>query len=251
MQLYDNSRTVANEAEILAAFQQRSRLAYQHFPCFQEIRYAEAPRSSLDVFPLAQATTTLVFIHGGYWQWCDKSDFAFIVTDVLAKGMQCVLVEYELAPQSTMAEIVAQVKQALDFIQQQPWITQHVLLVGHSAGAHLAALWMQHEIVTETVLLSGIYDLAPIQQTHLNRALNLTEQDILQYSPLLRQHAISKPYSIYCGEQELDELILQSQNYFQHRSGLDQAQVSFKLLDKTNHYTILDEYFQHLLKPKT
>ncbi|NUG52391.1 alpha/beta hydrolase, partial [Acinetobacter lactucae] len=183
MRLYDNARTVANEHEILAEFQRTSLLSYQKFTHIRDIEYRKYPRSTLDLFPLEQAKKTVIFIHGGYWQWCDKSDFAFIVPYVLAKGAQCVLLEYDLAPQSKISDIVSQVNQALDFIREQDWRTDEVVLVGHSAGAHLAASSLGHALISEMVLLSGIYDLGPIQRTHLNHALNLSREDILKYSP--------------------------------------------------------------------
>ncbi|ENU21710.1 hypothetical protein F993_03631 [Acinetobacter proteolyticus] len=251
MKLYDNSRTVANEQDILMAFQQRSLLSYQQHSCIQNIAYAATARSCLDLFPLAQARKTVVFVHGGYWQWCNKSDFAFIATDVVANNMQCVLLEYDLAPQRSMGEIVQQIQKALDFIQQQAWSTQEIMLVGHSAGAHLSALMLKHPAVSEAVLLSGIYDLAPIQQTHLNTALNLSEHEIRQYSPLLIEATVQKPYAIFCGAQELDELIGQSQSYFHRRKAIDPDFVSFQLMDNTHHYNILDEYFHRRLTTHT
>lgn len=84
MRPYDNSRTVANEHEILAEFKRTSLLSYQKFTHIADIQYGTHPRSTLDLFPLEQAKKTVIFIHGGYWQWCDKSDFGFIVLYVLA-----------------------------------------------------------------------------------------------------------------------------------------------------------------------
>ena len=126
-----------------------------------------------------------------------------------------------------------------------------MMLVGHSAGAHLSALMLTHPAVSEAVLLSGIYDLAPIQQTHLNAALNLSDHEIRQYSPLLIEAAVQKPYAIFCGAQELDELIWQSQSYFHNRKAIDPDFVSFQLLDNTHHYNILDEYFHRRLTAHT
>lgn len=214
MRPYDNARTVANEHEILAEFQRTSLLSYQEFIHIADIQYGPHPRSTLDLFPLEQAKKTVIFIHGGYWQWCDKSDFGFIVPYVLAKGAQCVLLEYDLAPQSKISDIVSQVNQALDFIREQDWKTNEVVLVGHSAGAHLAALSLGHPFISEMVLLSGIYDLRPIQSTHLNHALNLSSEDILKYSPVHHSDRVTIPCSIFCGELELEELKWQSQNYF-------------------------------------
>ncbi|MFW1922300.1 alpha/beta hydrolase [Acinetobacter geminorum] len=247
MRSYDNSRTVANEHEILAEFKRTSLLSYQKFTHIADIQYGTHPRSTLDLFPLEQAKKTVIFIHGGYWQWCDKSDFGFIVLYVLAKGAQCVLLEYDLAPQSKISDIASQVNQALDFIREQDWKTDEVVLVGHSAGAHLAALFLGHPLISEMVLLSGIYDLEPIQSTHLNHALTLSSEDILKYSPVHQSKRITTPCSIFCGELELDELKWQSQNYFEMKKRQDQDFVSFKLISGVNHYSILNHYFNNIL----
>ncbi|MFY5897331.1 alpha/beta hydrolase [Acinetobacter pittii] len=247
MRSYDNSRTVANEHEILVEFKRTSLLSYQKFTHIADIQYGTHPRSTLDLFPLGQAKKTVIFIHGGYWQWCDKSDFAFIVPYVLAKGAQCILLEYDLAPQSKISDIASQVNQALDFIREQDWRTDEVVLVGHSAGAHLAALSLGHPLIAEMVLLSGIYDLEPIQSTHLNHALNLSNEDILKYSPVHQSKPIITPCSIFCGELELDELKWQSQNYFEMKKRQDQDFVSFKLIPEINHYSILNHYFNNIL----
>lgn len=247
MRPYDNSRTVANEHEILAEFKRTSLLSYQKFTHIADIQYGTHSRSTLDFFPLEQAKKTVIFIHGGYWQWCDKSDFAFIVPYVLAKGAQCILLEYDLAPQSKISDIASQINQALDFIREQDWKTNEVVLVGHSAGAHLAALSLGHPLIFEMVLLSGIYDLEPIQSTHLNHALNLSSEDILKYSPVHQSKRITTPCSIFCGELELDELKWQSQNYFEMKKRQDQDFVSFKLIPKINHYSILNHYFNNIL----
>ena len=60
-----------------------------------------------------------------------------------------------------------------------------IFVGGHSAGAHLAACmlvtdWLQYGMKTPApfagaVLLSGIYDLAPIQKTYVNDPIQLTE----------------------------------------------------------------------------
>ena len=120
-------------------------------------------------------------------------------------------------------------------------------MVGHSAGAHLAASSLGHPFISEMVLLSGIYDLRPIQSTHLNHALNLSSEDILKYSPIHHSDRITIPCSILCGELELEELKWQSQNYFEIKKGQEPNFVSFKLIPEINHYSILEHYFKSIL----
>ena len=246
MQTYDNATTVTNENEILINFKKRSLACYKNHLCIRDIQYAAHKRSSLDLFRLDQAKTTVIFIHGGYWQWCNKSDFAFIAPQLLNKNCQCVLLEYDLAPSSCMQEIVTQIRQAFDFMLEQPWISDEVIVIGHSAGAHLGALMQDHPLVSKTILLSVIYDLAPIPQTQLNNALNLSDHEIKHYSPIEKNQIFNKSCEIYCGDQELAALKWQSEHYYQQRLKNGEQHTQHMLIKDSNHYNILDHYLdQH------
>lgn len=245
MQTYDNATTVSNENEILLNFKTRSLACYKYYPCIRDIQYAAHKRSSLDLFRLERAKTTVVFIHGGYWQWCNKSDFAFIAPPILDKNCQCVLLEYDLAPSSTMQQIVAQIRLAFDFLLQQTWITDEVIVIGHSAGAHLAALMQDHPLVSKTILLSGIYDLAPIAKTTLNQALKLSDQEIQQYSPIEKNQLFNKACEIFCGDQELAALKWQSEHYYQQRLQNGETLTRHALIKDSNHYNIIDHFLDN------
>lgn len=245
MKLYDNSRTVQNENQILIDFQHKSKKSYEQNHHITDVQYDSHRRSTLDLFPSKFATdTTLIFIHGGYWQWCDKTDFAFIAESVLKENIQCVLLEYDLAPHSNMSQIALQIRKAFDFIQQQSWITTKVMVIGHSAGAHLAAINLDHSLIDSAVLLSGIYDLEPIQSTHLNQALNLSEQEIKKLSPINTSTPFHKPYQIVYGSNELDELQWQSQHFFKFRQQLEPQFAEVIAFSNTDHYSILERYFK-------
>ena len=248
MKLYDNARTVADENQILSDFQGRSSACYKNYPHLADIQYTLSARANFDLFQVKHPKKTVIFIHGGYWQWCNKSDFAFIVPDILAQDCQSILLEYNLAPHCAIADIVQQIQQALDFISEQSWITKDVILVGHSAGAHLAAYHLNHPLISSAALISGIYDLAPIQNTHLNQALNLTKKDVQQYSPIHQSDAFNKNYTIVYGMLELEELQWQSQNYFKYRQSLDEEKVSLISCMDENHYSILEHYFKTIFR---
>lgn len=245
---YDNASTVSNEDEILKSFRDKSISCYQQYSCQRDLSYGSTQRACLDLFKSETAKQTVVFIHGGYWQWCDKSDFAFIAPYVIAQQKQCVLLEYDLAPTVQLTDIVTQVRQAIDFIVQQDWMTEELILVGHSAGAHLAALLLDHPRVNRAILLSGIYDLTPIQYTPLNQTLQLTELEIQRLSPITQIHPYSIHYEVYCGADELETLRWQSIQYFKKRQSIDGMQVKIELIPKINHYTILEYYFKHYLQ---
>lgn len=240
---YDNAETVQDEAAILADFARRSRAVYRDCPHRRDVSYGAGPRGTMDVFDCPEAAGTVVFIHGGYWQWCDKADFAFIVPPLRRQRYRVILLEYDLAPRSGLADIVRQTSRALDFLQWQFWVDLPLILVGHSAGAHLAACHLGHPAVKAACLLSGVYDLAPIRGTHLDAALRLSDEDVERYSPVRMPYAARVPCEIAVGALELPELREQSARFVRHlrREPLS-APVSSRVLPGCNHYDILDAY---------
>lgn len=247
--LYDNSTTVDDEASILEDFQNRSHVATQNYPMQKNHHYGQDARETLDIFSLDQSLGTVIFIHGGYWQWCTKEDFSFLIDYCHAHQHQCILIEYPLAPTHRMPNIVQSIGRALDWLHENVSNLGHVKAVGHSAGAHLLANYLDNPFVNEFYLLSGIYDLFPIQHTHLDDALKLTTEDVSIYSPTLRSyHPIHANICIAYGDQELPELQSQSTQFSET---LNQQSISNSLLNlaNTNHYTILDHFFQqHLFR---
>lgn len=240
---YDNARTVADEAAVLADCVRRSERVYRTFDHQSDIVYGNRPCSTLDLFDRPGACGTVVFLHGGYWQSQVKTNFACIVPPLLKQRYRCVLLEYDLAPASRLPDIVHQVGDALDFLQRQRWAGASIALLGHSAGAHLAACHMAHPLVRSAHLLSGIYDLAPIRQTHLNAALQLSDADIAHCSPAYAPAPADIPCHIAFGARELAELKWQSTNYFRCRQTLAaRSALVCEQLPGCDHFNILDAY---------
>lgn len=243
MRLYDNSRTVADEAAILANFQLRSRQIYAPMR-HQQLAYGQHPRQVCDYFDCGRSNAPIVvFVHGGYWQWCDNRDFGFVVPDLLQAGVDVVLLEYPLTPDVAFAALCDSVGLALDHLSAQAHLQQRtVYLCGHSAGGHLSALHQHHPWVDVVCAISGIYDLAPLQDTHLNEALQLSAQDIANLSPI-HLPASNKPVHLVCGGMELPELQWQTDHY---AAAIAQQthHVTLTHLAACNHYSILDAVFE-------
>src|SRR5699024_12410962 len=58
------------------------------------------------------------------------------------------------------------------------------------AGGHLAAMMCTYEFsypLTTVCALSGIFDLSPIQKCFLNEVLDLSNQEVEEFSPVLRE----------------------------------------------------------------
>ena len=249
---YNNSEAVPDADAISADFMQRSQAAYAQYPCHRDISYGNRARQRFDWFgaPQSKGAHTVVFIHGGYWQWRSKEDFAFIVAGPLAQGFNVVLAEYTLAPEAKMTGIVAEIGQLLNFLanhsefgvgqSEAPSPGRKLLVAGHSAGGHLAAQYRNHPAVSGVLAVSGLFDLEPIRLSDLNKALGLSTREVAEFSPY---HHISAgaPTHVMVGAAERPELIRQSEEYAQALGEAGETP-GFSLLAGHNHFSVLDEF---------
>jgi arylformamidase len=114
----------------------------------RNIPYAEKPdeRQVLDVYspPSAKNLPVVFWIHGGGWQTGDKTDVQVKPQAFMDKGFVFVSTNYRLLPGVDMATIVRDVAKAIhwvhDHIAEHGGDPERLLVMGHSAGAQLAAL---------------------------------------------------------------------------------------------------------------
>lgn len=112
------------------------------------IRYSETPneRQVLDVYAPedAKSLPVVFWIHGGGWQAGDKTSVQGKPKAFTDKGFVFVSTNYRLLPNVDMGTIVRDVAKSLGWVHKH--IAEHggdpkrILVMGHSAGAQLAAL---------------------------------------------------------------------------------------------------------------
>jgi acetyl esterase/lipase len=117
-----------------------------------EIAYGEGPRQRYDVYrpigedgaPLAGPLPVVIFVHGGSWASGDKRSYRWVGQGLAAQGFIAVLPNYGLMPDRRFPGFVDDAARAVAHaLAQLPrWggDPDHVVLMGHSAGAHIAAL---------------------------------------------------------------------------------------------------------------
>ena len=133
-----------------------------------DLRYGDGPRQRLDIFPCGPpGAPTLAYIHGGYWQMNDKDPYAFFGEVLLPAGFNLALIEYTLAPEARMDQIVPEVRAAMSLAHRARHGARRrsarVFVAGHSAGGHLTAVAMDDPRVAGGIAISGLYDLEPIR----------------------------------------------------------------------------------------
>jgi arylformamidase len=207
-----SSMVQGNYQPFLQSYAELSAMAYATCPNQTGLRYGSGERALLDFFP-AKAPTgeLLVFFHGGYWQELSRQDSTLLAPAWTNRGVAHAVIGYDLAPQVSLVHIVQQCQEALVYLAQRAdqlgFDRQKIVLVGSSAGAHLAMLLclMNHGgalresrgalavTIKAAILLSGIYDLAPLVPTYVNSALSLTEHQAACLSPLHLVESIHSP----------------------------------------------------------
>ena len=181
---------------------------------------AEYAERSAHVDPSALRTANvplLIFIHGGYWQSLSAGDSLYNGPIAAHEGVAFHAVEYTLAPNASIEEIVteciADVKKTINELQP----TQ-VVIAGSSAGAHLSAMCVRDEevssLVDGVVLLSGVYDLRPLVCTPTNDPLHLTMNSAAELSPQLLSLTHFVPHALLAvGGHEPGEFIRQNAEF--------------------------------------
>ena len=114
----------------------------------RDVAYAEPKneRQTLDVFAPAGGNDRpiIVWIHGGGWRAGDKTSVRQKPAIFMEKGFVFVAANYRFLPTATVKEMAADLAKAIR------WVHDHarefggdpnaMIVMGHSAGAHLAAL---------------------------------------------------------------------------------------------------------------
>lgn len=254
--MYNNRALVPDHGEHFARWAAASAQARSGQPCVLDLAYGSEPGETLDIFPAAQpGAPVLVFIHGGYWRSLDKADHSFIAPAFTGRGATVVIPNYALCPAVTIPQITLQMVQALAWTHRH--IAAHggdprrVVVAGHSAGGHLAAMllacdWqavaadLPANLVKGALSISGLYDLEPIRRTpFLRDSLRLTPEDARRASPaLLPAPAQGVLYTVAGGDESSE--FLRHNRLIREAWGARAVPVC-EALPSLNHFSILDD----------
>lgn len=240
----NNSAAVHNSDDIVAGWKRRSAEIRAAYPSHLDLRYGPRERNRIDFLKSADNAPTLVFIHGGYWQFRAKEDFTFTAAGPLARRMNVAFLAYTLAPDASLDDMVSEVHDALDCLEAMlPALVERpgpMAVAGWSAGGHLAVAATKHPAVSAVLSISGVFDLEPIRHSYLNEKLGLDRESARRHSPIHWSDDRNKPVALVVGRDELPLLREQSARYASARARKRLA-TAYEEIPLTNHFTILDE----------
>lgn len=186
-----------------------------------DVAYGEHTKETLDIFPAGETNAPInLFIHGGYWQSLDKSDFSYVARGFVPHGVTTIVINYALAPDDGMDEIVRQNRAAVAWTWKNAEAfgadRERILVSGHSAGGHLVAMllatdWtalipgLPPDVVKAGCAISGLFDLEPIRLCYLNEVLGMDDAVAARNSPVRLNYPVVAPLLIAVGALESDE----------------------------------------------
>jgi len=96
-----------------------------------DLSYGDTARQRFDLFhPGGAPQGLLIFVHGGYWLRFDKSVWSHLAAGALSRGWAVAMPSYDLCPQVRIADITAQIAQAVTTAASM--VAGPIVLAGHS-----------------------------------------------------------------------------------------------------------------------
>lgn len=152
-----------------------------------DVAYAETPRQKLDVYtPNAPATTAprpvVVFFYGGGWEIGRRERYRFVAKALTGEGFVTVVPDYRVYPDALFPDFIFDAAKAVrwtrDHIERFGGDPGRIFVMGHSAGAHIAAmLILDPRYLKSTAMapgqlrgmigLAGPYDFLPLKSERL------------------------------------------------------------------------------------
>lgn len=157
----------------------------RHYERTADVAYGPDSRHVLDIYRPASplpSSPLVVFFYGGGWRSGDKNNYEFVASALTASGITVVVPDYRLFPDVAFPAFVEDAAAAVSWSVRNAGelgvSPDAVFLMGHSAGAHIAALlaldrsYLGRDSGTEVAIrawvgLSGPYDFLPIEWSYL------------------------------------------------------------------------------------
>lgn len=148
----------------------------------RDIAYGDLPRQTLDLYlPDAGVDTAplIVFFYGSGWSDGSKDLYRFVAQPFASRGFLVAVPDSRLFPEVTFPGFVEDGAKAVAYLwrtlRKPDGSPRQLILIGHSSGAHLAALLAFDErylaaaggparAIAAVVGMSGPYDFLPLTQ---------------------------------------------------------------------------------------
>jgi arylformamidase len=196
----------------------------------QRVAYGPSPYEQLDIFraPAANAPVN-VFIHGGAWRRNKAADYALQAEPLVRAGAHAVIVDFINVEQAggDLMPMYEQVRRALAWAWRNAETfggdRERFYISAHSSGSHLSACvltdgWREEGLPENfckgALLLSGMYDLAPVRLSKRSSYVNFTDAMVEKLSSQRHLAGLHTPLIVAYGSCETPEFQRQTREFF-------------------------------------
>ncbi|NJO38319.1 MAG: alpha/beta hydrolase [Rhizobiales bacterium] len=184
----------------------------------RDVAYGEGPRHRLDIYipdEVAANASVAVFFYGGRWAYGSKADYRFVGQALASRGIVTVVADYRLYPDVRFPGFVEDGAKAVAWVKRH--IADHagdpgrIVLIGHSAGAHIAALLalnpdylaaedMKLSDIDGFIGLAGPYDFLPIKDPTVREIFDVDDLNATQ--PVSHARALAPRTLLLTGDDD-------------------------------------------------
>ena len=236
---------MADSDEVRPDAEDRSVLGRASHPPDQTWLYGPHPDTVADVYLPGddRGAMPVVLIHGGFWRpEYDRTHLRSLAQALADTGRPVISLEYRRIPGSpdlTFADLRSAIEQLPDLMKE--WDRADFLLMGHSAGGHLALLLAQTSAPGQ---LAGCIALAPVADLVLAQDLHLDGDAVVAFlgadaaarSDLNPSRLNAPPCRALVIHGDRDSLVPLELS----RSFADATGVPLRLLPDCGHYELID-----------
>ena len=247
---YDQSVWAANRDAVLARYGAASAAARERLGPPERFAYGPGPREGLDVFSTSVPKAPIVlFVHGGAWRTGMAHDHAFPAPYITGSGAHYVVPDFDWVQDrgGDLLAVADQIRRAVEWTLANAarfdGDPARVYLVGHSSGAHMAAVILMTEDLADrfrgALLVSGIYDLAAPRGSARSAYVAFTDEMERVLSPARHVSCVRAPLVLAHGDCESPEFVRQTRDF---HAGLAAAGKPARLLAAAgrNHFEVLE-----------
>ncbi len=222
------------------------------FTVVSDERYGKEQRQRLDIYvpeKIVAGSPVVVFFYGGSWKRGEKGNYAFVGNSISSKGFITVIPDYRLYPEVTFPAFVEDGAKALAWVRENLEQTRNgIVVMGHSAGAHIAALLALDKsylegteqplsIVSGMIGLAGPYGFNPMRYRS-TKPIFAEVESIEKTMPITFACSEKPPLLLIHG---LDDRVVMPENSreLKRRAYECAGNVKYVELDDVGHFSIL------------
>jgi len=196
----------------------------------ERVAYGISEYERLDIFRASAAKAPVnVFVHGGAWRRNKAADYALQAEPLVAAGAHTVIIDFINVEQSSgdLMPMYEQVRRAVAWCWRNAESfggdRERFYISAHSSGSHLTACvltqgWREEGLPQDfckgTLLLSGMYDLAPVRLSKRSSYVTFTDAAVEKLSSQRHLDGLRTPLILAYGTCETPEFQRQTKDFF-------------------------------------